>query len=498
MASITTITVGLNAQPLAPAPVVGAAADVVTVINLDTANTVNLGSQANQLALQLGPLASVTLTAPVWAGAATVPLEIGIIPGGGSYSPGSLTITGPVTAEITGPVTVEGTVAIGGTPNVNVANTPGVTISGTPTVDIGTVSGSIAIASVSGNVDVVGAGGFITGGQVGNLIGSVARTVGAGGQTFIGTLVSVQNYSSIVLTIGPITNSSVAAGAAVCGVFGIAWFDSTGYEMAQDTVSIACGTSVVSWEIPARGSSFSLFVLNAGSTGTITIASGNINVDGSYRVVPNIRVLSSGITTQPTLTGCTVLAQGTPVYEIGQWVSAINYTWAGAITNTVFLLAEWSGQVSGYYQIITTGLVRNANIVDLSYALQGGVVSGSGYTNGIIQSYPGATDPAPVVVSFNLPPTQCAIILDTPAAAGGFALSLIGVGNLLRHCTGSIISSTEMSRSTRPASHDPGRRSRCSHPPCALAASATTRASHPEKSPSRRPATIRVEIAVRV
>src|ERR1700678_783771 len=104
MASITTITVGLNAQPLAPPPVQGATASVITVINLDTANTVNLGSQASQLALALGPLASVTLTAPVWAGAATEQLQVGVIPGGGNYSPGSLTITGPVTATIDGPV----------------------------------------------------------------------------------------------------------------------------------------------------------------------------------------------------------------------------------------------------------------------------------------------------------------------------------------------------------------------------------------------------------
>jgi len=102
MASITTITVGLDAQPLAPAPVVGAAATVITVINLDTVNVVNLGSSSSQLGLALGPLASITLAAPVWAGAATGQLQVGIIPGGSNYSPGALTITGPVTATITG------------------------------------------------------------------------------------------------------------------------------------------------------------------------------------------------------------------------------------------------------------------------------------------------------------------------------------------------------------------------------------------------------------
>jgi len=106
MASITTVTVGTNAQPLAAPPLAGATAAVLTVINLDTANTVNLGSSANQLALELGPLASVTLTAPIYAAAATEQLKVGVVPGGSGYSPGSLTINGPVTAEITGPVEI--------------------------------------------------------------------------------------------------------------------------------------------------------------------------------------------------------------------------------------------------------------------------------------------------------------------------------------------------------------------------------------------------------
>jgi hypothetical protein len=89
MASIATVTVGLDAQPLAPAPLAGNAPAVITVVNLDTANTVNLGSLASQLSFPLGPGASATLNAPVWAGAATVPLKVAVIPGGGSYSLGT-------------------------------------------------------------------------------------------------------------------------------------------------------------------------------------------------------------------------------------------------------------------------------------------------------------------------------------------------------------------------------------------------------------------------
>ena len=89
MALITTVTVGLNARPLVPAPVAGAPAVVVTVVNLDTALTVNVGSSATQLAFPLGPGASLTLNAPVWAGAATDPLKVGVIPGSASDSLGT-------------------------------------------------------------------------------------------------------------------------------------------------------------------------------------------------------------------------------------------------------------------------------------------------------------------------------------------------------------------------------------------------------------------------
>ena len=67
MASIATTMVGPNAQPIAPAPLAGQTADQVTVVNLDTENTAQLGSSATFLPYPLGPLASVTLTAPVWA-----------------------------------------------------------------------------------------------------------------------------------------------------------------------------------------------------------------------------------------------------------------------------------------------------------------------------------------------------------------------------------------------------------------------------------------------
>jgi hypothetical protein len=113
---------------------------------------------------------------------------------------------------------------------------------------------------------------------------------------------------------------------------------------------------------------------------------------------------------------------------VTSWVANINYVSTGAIANLVIPLPQWAGEVSGFYQVVTTALVKNATIVDLSYAVQNQVLSGGGYPFGVIQSYPPGIDAAAVPVTFNLPPTQCAVILDVPAT-GTTAISLIGVGN---------------------------------------------------------------------
>jgi cytoskeletal protein CcmA (bactofilin family) len=388
----------------------GSTATPIQVVNLDTENTVWFSYLSNPQANQpgsfpLGPLASMSFTGTVsvWGVSESgETIVVGVIPGGSNYSPGSLTISGPVTATISGPVTVEGTVDIAGTTDVQIQNA---------------------------NIDVVGAGGFINPGQIGNLVTSGPLTVGANSSIDVATDVNVENYTSLTFLAGNMTNSSTAAGAAVCAVLEITWTNSAGVAVATDTLSTALGGDAgATWEVPIKSSFFSIICINPGTVGTITLPSACIYVDGSYRTLPNIRVVSCTLAT-PTLTGCVVVAQSKPVGDINTWIASLAYSWTGANTNVVILLPQWAGQVTGFYQVITTALAKNATIVDLSYAVQGQVVSGSGYTFGIIQNIPSAIDTNPVDVSFNLPPTQCALILSTPAATGEFFLSLAGVGN---------------------------------------------------------------------
>lgn len=422
MAAISTAYVGANAQPLLGAPAAGQAPASVTVINLDTENTVNLGSAASQLQFPLGPLASLTMTAPVWAAAATEPLQVGLVPGGSGYSPGSLTITGPVTAEITGPVTVEGTIDIGNSPTVDLAAGATVDISGIADVNV-----------QNATLDIIGSGGFVTGGEVGNLFQSANTTIGPGAINVISPSINVENYTSIVLSMANLTNTSAAAGAAVCAIFHVTWFDSLGDETATDTLSTLLGANVApTWEIPARGSTCTLSIQNVGTVGSINVSAGFLVIDGSYRAIPNVRVTQGFIGAPlPTLTGCTAVLQGNPVFQVASWIASLQYAWSGANANVVIPLPQWAGEVTGFYEVITTALARAATIVDLTYAVQGGFSSGlgTGYPYGIINAFPAAITANPVQTTFNLPPTQCAVIIDTPAAAGQFFLSLVGVGN---------------------------------------------------------------------
>lgn len=127
VSAITTKTVGVNVGQLWPGQ---NGAEDVQVINLDDTNTAYLGSSTSidagqPNAFPLGPLASAVFPgdAPLY-GVASVPVTVGLVPGGSNYSPGSLTISGPVTADITGPVDI-GTmpdVTIGSVADVNLTS----------------------------------------------------------------------------------------------------------------------------------------------------------------------------------------------------------------------------------------------------------------------------------------------------------------------------------------------------------------------------------------
>jgi hypothetical protein len=388
MASITTTVVGKNSQVLAPAPVVGVDASVVTVINLDTANTVNLGSAATYLPLELGPLASLTLTAPVWAQAATDPLQVGIIPGGASYSPGALTITGPVTATISGPVDA-------------------------------TVSGSVDISA--GTVDVTGIGGYIAPGQVGALYSNASTFTIAAGSTTSTSTYNVTTYASLDFVFASLANSSAGAGSAMCAVVTLRWNDPTGNSIGTDVIGV-CQGQYVTGSIPCRGSLVTIEVSNPGSTGTLSFPIGDININGSFRVIDKLR-FNVGGQNPPAFAGLSIQAQPAPVYTVNGWLANINQTGLTAGALYMWLLPMYSGQVIGTFSVNTDPLDNDAVIIDLAYAVVGGVVPGTG-NNAVLQNWSSAIGTE--AASYYAPPSQLALVAKPSSNTTSVFLTLTG------------------------------------------------------------------------
>lgn len=306
MASLTTARVGLNQQTIVPGPVGGADADQALIINLDLENTVNLGSSSTNLSFPLGPLASATLTAPVYAAAATEPLEVGIAPGGSSYSPGSLTITGPVTAEITGTVTVAGTVDI--------------------------AAGDVTFTN--DQIDVTGIGGYILPGPYAVLISdSATHTIpvsggAAGAGQYATAIQDVRNYQSFNLAIEASCPSQSGAAAPLVMAVTLSWFaDAAGdFLVESDTywMWLANSSSFASnYPLrgggPAKGAYVVIGVANLGTGATIDVS--QITLIGNGRAISQARFnqpppyahMSSGLGFLPTVNEAVIaLSPGYP------------------------------------------------------------------------------------------------------------------------------------------------------------------------------------------
>lgn len=397
MGTLTTALVGLNVQTLAPAPVAGAQADSVLIVNLDTANTVNLGSSSTNLAYPLGPLASAVLTAPVYAAAATVPLLVGIAPGGTGYSPGALTITGPVTATITGPVEAE----ISGTADVNVTNA---------------------------TIEIIGGGGYVLAGQIQQVYQpSAAVTVAPNSLTALGVF-NVSTYASLDFSFTNPMNSSTASGAGMCmGVYFL-WGDAGGNVLGRDFISVIQGAQIYG-NVPCQGAVVEVQLYNPGSVGTMKFNTDGkgILIDGSSRASNAIHFSESIFVTNPTFSGLTVEPFTGPVGFVNGWVANIQATGLTAGNVYMWPFPLFNGPVSGWYQVITDALDNDAVIIDLSFATVGGVVAGTG-NNALLQNLPSGILANPDNISYISPPSQLALIAKPSNSAGGLFLTLTGQG----------------------------------------------------------------------
>jgi len=384
-------------------------------------------------AIEIAPLGYLVITAvkqPIYGVVATnTVVNLNVIPGGISFFTPQLnaTITGPV--AITGNVDATitgGTVGISGTVTAVISGTPNVTISGTPVVDVN--SGSITINNA--NVDVVGVGGSFPPGLLAAVFASANTNIAAGVTTVLNSShLNVTSYASIVLANLGISTNSTAAGAAVCAIFQLTWYDASGVVLATDVLSTVCGSSAI-WEIPVKGAQLDIAIQNCGTVGTLLCGPNIILIDGSYRLIPNIRAANNihQVNTGPVFTGLTQASGIAPVQgNINGWVLGMLEAFPATALTYIGILSLWAGPVSGWFWVTPTALSAPWTIVDLTYMVQGQAIGSNTYTDGIVFCGAATVGTAPAPVSFNLPPTQCAVAFKTPATAGNFQLQLVGV-----------------------------------------------------------------------
>lgn len=289
MPALTTVNIGPAATLLYGSQ--GSQSSPLTIINTDPTNTIWVGNASNIMVaatntIPLAPGDSFTSDGSVSLyGVTNGPtVAVAITPGGNSYSPGTLAISGPVTATISGPVTVEGTVGISGTVDADV----------TGTVNIGTIAGSVDIASVAGNVDITPTAGYIPAGLQSQITAFATGLNIAAGGSISSSIEPCSAYNSYYLSASIFTTSQATAGAAYSCQVQIEW-----YIDAAGTMPVALETFWI-WSVnntsaalpafisgPMQGSYMSITLSNPGTSETQV--TGVVNLFGSGATLVSTR-----------------------------------------------------------------------------------------------------------------------------------------------------------------------------------------------------------------
>jgi hypothetical protein len=200
-------------------------ANTVTLINLDSTNTVTINGTNSVTVggngIALGPGASIQLpTSSPWF--AVAPLNTSpmlVAPGAANYTSPTL-ITGPVT--ISGTVTVGGTVAISGTVPVSIGGTVAVSITGANTIQ------------VTGNVNVVGTGGTFPAGGSTLLANASAQVVPAGGALTV-NMGDMSTYTAYNLSAQAYCTTQGTVGAPLTVQVLLKWYADAAYSQQVDS-----------------------------------------------------------------------------------------------------------------------------------------------------------------------------------------------------------------------------------------------------------------------
>lgn len=395
----------------------GSSAAPIQLVNLDPVNTVYFAYASNPAigqagVMPIGPFASMSFDGAVSVWAVTAPgltAEVGVVPGGSNYSPGSLAISGPVTAEISGPVTVS---------------------SITTPVDIGTVSGSVDIASVSGDVNVNGVGGvFPVGGNTVLTAGSITVPASSIGTLTVGNCTA---YTAFNLVVNGYCSSQATAGAPLQCLVEMQWYDSAAFTqiLDDDSAWIWVGNSSSNLvnayaKGPMQSSELIILFHNPSATESLTV---NYSLDGTGRIftesqwwqaAPVGGLMNAGVTmqlgagigpTDGTANDLLCLLNATPV----------------AASVTVWQPLPLKAPGLSNWNFNTSVALNNAWTLNIAAGLvNGGVAAGSGAVGAYWS--PGNTASTPFTTQLVLPRAPFYYVIHTTATASN--VGVVGVAS---------------------------------------------------------------------
>lgn len=374
------------------------------VRNTDVAHTLWVGNVSNvstdgsnSIPLLPGDTASFDGSISVYGITATgIQVIAAIIPGGTSFSPGSVDITGPVTATISGPVSITGPVTIGNS--------------------------------------------FILPGAIGTLQQDASAHAITPGTAFTYPIVNVQNYAAVNIDITLQSSNQATVGAALAAPVTLLWYDdalANNLVFAETVWGYVWNGSGLSGPqlrgvSPCHGQYLVIMVENPGTASNVS--SEFLVVDGTYRTPVTSSWRQFPIASQLTCTGATVTSLDFPPSAIAVALLGFHpdlylgglHAVSLATGVKLFPMPLYSGPVVITYGIGANVLIAAPTIVNLALATSGNLVAGNSQPGLVWIGANAANVTTSPYTVLNFPRAPCALVLDPNASGSVVIYSAIG------------------------------------------------------------------------
>lgn len=383
---LTTKVVGANPVLLYGAQ--GGATIPMQVRNTDATRIVWVGNVSNVQAdgsnsIPLNPGDSVSFdgSSSIYAISPAGAMIVAVTPGGLSYAPGTVDITGPVT--ISGPVTVTG--------NLNVTGVGG-------TFPIG---GSASVLNVSG------------------------QAIGAGG-AFLSAALDMLNYTAFNITGYAYCTTQGTPGAPLTTQVNFAWYADAGLTQLLESIAGQVWVANANGGFgrfyisgPCHGRYLAVNIING--SGTVAMTLGNLQVYGTGRTINDNRW--SQIPPYGNITsGVTIIGQQGPE-DPSMPAALVNFSLAAGATQWYPLVL--SNRIA-FFQLSLSAPLGNNPVLNTAFDLQNGqVVAGA---TGLYEVWNPGNAAAAITTRIDLPYYPTYMVFHN-SSAGAINIGLTAITN---------------------------------------------------------------------